>query len=76
MFCLEYLVKQIKNSANSMINIYVKLFNKVLDTGVVLDDWASGHLKAVYGKHKHPYNYQPISLFRCLDKLCTSILND
>ena len=61
-----------------MIPIYVKLFNKILDTGDIPEDWLTGLIIPIYknkGEKNDPNNYRGITLLSCLGKLFTSILN-
>ena len=69
----------IKNSQSKMIDIYVKLFNIILDTGTIPESWLSGNIIPIYknkGSKDDPKNYRPITIISCLGKLFTSILND
>jgi hypothetical protein len=71
----EYL----KNSSHDLSVLYCKLFNKVLDTGVVPDEWTVGLILPLYkgkGDKCDCDNYRGITLLSCLGKLFTSILND
>ena len=58
--------------------IYVKLFNLVFDSGVMPGVWIAGITKPIYknkGDKKNPDNYRDITLFSCLGKLFTAVLN-
>jgi hypothetical protein len=68
----------IKSTHNSMIKIYVKLFNIVYSTGHVPQSWTIGNIKPIYkkkGSKDNPDNYRPITILSCLGKLFTSVLN-
>ena len=68
----------IKHSSPSLISIYCKLFNKVLNSGVVPEQWVQGIIIPIYkgkGDATQCDNYRGITLLSCLSKLFTSILN-
>ena len=61
-----------------MLFIFVKLFNIVLDTGIIPSDWCVGMIKPLFknkGSPKDPSNYRAITILSCFGKLFTSILN-
>ena len=61
-----------------MIPLYIKLFNKVLDTGEIPDDWLTGMIIPIYknkGSKEDANNYRGITLLSCVGKLFTAILN-
>ena len=61
-----------------MCPLYVKLFNKVLDTGDIPDDWLVGVIVPIYknvGEVSDVNNYRGITLLSCLGKLFTTLLN-
>jgi len=71
----EYL----KCSSTIMINIYVKLFNAVMDSGITPDSWACGIILPLFkkkGVKSDVDNYRGITLLSCLGKLFTSIINN
>ena len=71
----EYL----KNSPPYLIRILYRLFNLVLDTGIIPENWTIGIIKPVYknkGNNLDPDNFRAITLISCLGKLFTSILNE
>ena len=73
--CNEYL----KTTKNTFISLYTKLFNIILDTGIVPDAWTAGYLIPIYkgkGPLNDPSNYRPITILSCLGKLFTSVLNN
>ena len=68
----------IKYSAPVIAPILCKLFNKVLNEGVVPSDWTIGLIKPLYkgkGDRTKCDNYRGITLLSCIGKLFTSILN-
>ena len=71
----EYL----KNSSPLLIPIYFKLFNIILDTGILPDSWTLGIIKPIYkhkGNQQDPDNYRAITLISCIGKLFTAIINN
>jgi len=67
----------IKYSLPIILPILNKLFNKILDTGVMPEDWVTGIIVPLYkkGDKKDPANYRGITLLSCIGKMFTSILN-
>ena len=71
--------EHIKYAGHILLPIYKKLFNLILDTGIIPDSWTVGIIKPIYknkGDIKSPENYHPITLLSCLGKLFTSIINN
>jgi hypothetical protein len=69
----------IKNSVPFLSTLYCKLFNKVLNDGIVPEDWLVGLILPIYkgkGDKNNCDNYRGITLLSCLGKLFTSILNN
>ena len=69
----------IKHSEAAMLPIYVSLFNLILDSGLIPQQWVEGMIKPIYknkGDPSCPENYRPITLVSCLAKLFTAILNE
>jgi sorting nexin-29 len=68
-----------KNSPDKLITIYTKLFNLVLNSGVIPHDWTVGIIKPIFknkGCATDPNNYRGITLLSCFGKLFTSVLNE
>ncbi len=62
-----------------LLPLYVKLFNKVFDSGVMPTEWLVGMIVPIYknkGDTHSVNNYRGNTLLSCLGKLFTSILNE
>ncbi len=62
-----------------MLPTYVKLFNTILNTGIVPESWTVGIIKPIYKKNgdiNDPGNYRPITLLSCFGKLFTAVINN
>ena len=71
----EYL----KHSAPKMIQLYVKIFNAVFDSGKLPEKWIIGNIIPMYknkGSKSDPKNYRPITLVSCFGKLFTFVINE
>ena len=69
----------IKSTVDIFLSVYEKLFNFILDTGIMPDVWLVGDIKPIYknkGNPSDPKNFRPITILSCLGKLFTAILND
>ena len=69
----------IKCTKHFLCNLYVKFFNRILDTGYLPEEWLIGVIVPLYknkGDADDPHNYRGITLLSCLGKLFTSIIND
>lgn len=69
----------IKCTQNVMLPLYVKLFNKILNTGHFPKEWLTGVIIPLYknkGDIKDVNNYRGITLLSCVGKLFTSVLNE
>ena len=70
----EYL----KNSTPELTQIYCKIFNIVLYTGTLPENWTIGMIKPGYkskGDKMDHDNFRAITLISCLGKLFTSMIN-
>jgi len=70
----EYL----KTTAPILTPLFVKLFNRVLDTGIIPKSWALGKIIPIFknkGDPANPNSYRGITILSCLGKLFTAILN-
>lgn len=71
--------EHIKSTAHLLLPTYCKLFNIVLDTGIIPESWSIGIIKPIYknkGDPKKAENYRPITLLSCFGKLFTSVINN
>ena len=69
----------IKYSKDVFLPLYCKLFNIILETGIVPDIWCTGVILPIYkkkGDASNPDNYRGITILSCLGKLFTSVLNN
>ena len=69
----------IKCTKELMCPVYVKLFNKILDTGDFPSEWMVGVVVPLYknkGDINDCNNYRGITLLSCVGKLFTSVLNE
>ena len=63
----------------TMKNLYLNLFNLVLDTGIAPKVWSTGCILPIYKqkcKISERANYRPITLLNCMGKLFTCIINE
>jgi len=68
----------IKATETSLMPLYLKLFNSVLDTGIIPENWSVGKIIPIYknkGDPLDPNSYRGITILSCLGKLFTSILS-
>ena len=75
----EILNEYLKITKDCMLPIYASLFNLILDTGHIPDQWLEGKIQPIYknkGDSLDPNNYRPITLLSCLGKLFTATLNE
>lgn len=71
--------ERLKSTINLMCPLYVKLFNLILDTGIVPESWTLGSIKPIFknkGGPKDPDNYRPITLLSSFGKLFNTIINN
>ena len=74
----QILNEYIKSTADIMIKTYTKLFNVILDTGVIPDSWSNGVILPLFKKkssRSNVDNYRGITILSCLGKLFTSVVN-
>ena len=70
----EYL----KYSKDVMLPIYCKLFNRILNTGIIPEARSKGTILPIYknkGDINDPDNYRGITILSCFGKLFTAVLN-
>ena len=69
--------EMIKASLESLMPVYIKLFNLILQSGKMPDIWCQGLITPIYksGDKGDPTNYRGICVSSCLGKLFSSILN-
>ena len=75
----EILNEYIKNTADDLMPIYIKLFNLILDTGIVPESWLTGIMVTIYknkGSKSDPEMYRGITLNSCFSKTFSAIIND
>jgi hypothetical protein len=68
----------IKATFHILKDVYVKLFNTILESGTMPTAWLIGEIKPIYknkGSSTDPNNYRGITLVSCLGKLFTSIIS-
>ena len=61
-----------------VLNLLEKFFYRVLSKGVFPENWLIGKVKPIYrkkGRKSDPINYKGITLFSCLSKAFTGIIN-
>ena len=69
----------LKSSPEGLLKLYVSVFNLVLFSGIVPEDWTTGIIKPVFknkGNKSNPENYRGIRILSCLGKIFTAILNN
>lgn len=69
----------IKDAADLIAPSITKIFNLILDSGIVPDDWCLGIITAIFknkGSPEDPSNYRGISILSCFSKLFTSLINE
>ncbi len=62
-----------------MMPVYIKLFNKVLSTGEVPEEWLASFIVPIFkqkGSKTVCNNYRGITHLSCLGKIFTSTLNE
>lgn len=69
----------LKNAPENVTSLTLKLFNLILETGIMPSKWVIAIIQPIYknrGSIDDPDNYRGISLLSCLAKLFTGVLND
>ena len=72
--CDQVINEVLKNSADIMMPIFVKLFNLILKTGIFPEKWITGIVIPIYkktGDKEKPANYRGFTLLSCFGKLFT-----
>ena len=81
----KFLNEHIKHIQQQMLPKYMwitpltKLFNIILQSGLIPEQWVQSMIKPIYknkGDPLNPENYRPMTLLSCLGKLFTSIINE
>ena len=75
----QILNEYIKYTKPKLLSLYVKLFNLILETGIIPEKWVEGMIKPIYknkGDPMNPEHYRAITLVSCLGKLFTAVLNE
>ena len=75
----QILNEYIKYTKTQMLPLYAKLFNLILETGIIPEKWVEGMIKPIFknkGDPMNPENYRAIALVSCLGKLFTAVLNE
>jgi len=77
---IDHIINEfLKNSPMEMFQVLTGLFNLVLMTGMIPEDWSIGIIKPIYkkkGSADDPDNYRGITLLSCIGKLFTALLNE
>ena len=74
----DVLPEFLKYAHEKVITLLTRFFNKILESGVVPDDWGLSIYRPLYkkGNKKDPNNYRGNSLASCLCKLFTSLITE
>ena len=79
-FGLDMIINEfLKTTCDKITKMLTKLFNLVLITGHIPDDWTIGIIKPIYKKKGDlldTNNYRGITILSCLGKLFTCLLNN
>ena len=69
--------EMLKSCPRGLIEIFTRLFNVVLQNGVIPEDWCLGIIMPLHksGARDNPDNYRGITLLSCLGKLFSSLIN-
>ena len=69
----------LKYSPESYKKLLVKLFNVILKTGIIPNEWSISFISPIYknkGEKNDPNNYRGISIISCLGKLFSALINE
>lgn len=69
----------IKCTSDLLLPVYEKLFNLILNTGIIPSTWLTGIIKPLYknkGEKNDVNNYRGITILSCFGKLFTAVLNN
>ncbi len=75
----EVINEFIRSTVDIMLPIYNKLFNVILETGIVPDSWCVGIIKPIYKKKgdiDSADNYRGITMISCMSKLFSAVVNN
>ena len=66
----------IKSSSNILLSVITKLFNKILLSGEIPEDWNLVQISSIYksGDPCNPTNYRGLSVTSCMGKLFNGLL--
>ena len=67
----EILNEYIKNTRDTLMPIYIKLFNIILDSGIIPENWNTGIMVTIFknkGSRMNPEMHKCITLNSCLSK--------
>ena len=67
-----------KNATDGLITVFTKIFNLVLETGIIPSAWSLGVIRPIYknkGNIDDPNNYRGISILSCFGKLFSRIIS-
>lgn len=66
------------NAPERLLHVCIKLFNLILETGIIPSAWTIGTIRPIYknkGDTNDPNNYRGITILSCFGKLFTAILD-
>ena len=69
----------LKSCPASFVQVITRLFNLILSTGLVPEDWCLGTIIPLFknkGSRSDPDNYRGITLLSCISKLFTAAVNE
>ena len=76
--CDQIINEFLKAASSKLSGLITDIFNLILITGKVPEDWSIGVILPIYkqkGSEKDPGNYRGITLLSCFGKLFTSVIN-